>query len=398
MVLVGSHSVKKLDECVLEWVYDRRSKGLRVSRKFIMKKAKLLHDEMKKEGQFDDNVDFLASTGWLRQFMQRNGLSLRRKTSIAQKDPDRVIDKLVAFVLQVRRLSSKHNYQPVDIIVMDETPVWSDMISDTTIDITGSKTVTVKSTGHEKSRVSVCLAAKADGTKLPPMIVFKGAKRETDEMDKEYKNCVIASSANAWMNTELTHIWVNKVVGAFAFRRRHLIWDSFECHMENSIKASLHSKKIDTTIVPGGCTKYTQASDVSWNKPFKALVTEKYDQWLAEVGINRETEAGNLKPPPRRTIVNWILETWDELSPEMIRKSFKVCALNLKTDGSEYEEIHCFKEKQPCHAGKNILSILVEKDENPFVIGQEDIDMEAPIFMSIDSDQEGDDDIDICSL
>ena len=72
---------------------------------------------------------------------------------------------------------------------MDETPVWSDMISDTTIDITGSKTVTAKSTGHEKSRVSVCLAAKADGTKLPPMIVFKGAKRETDEMDKEYKNC-----------------------------------------------------------------------------------------------------------------------------------------------------------------------------------------------------------------
>ena len=44
------------------------------------------------------------------------------------------------------------------------------------------------------------------------------------------------------------------------------------------------------------------------------------------------------------------------------------------------------------------MSILVEKDENPFVIGQEDIDMEAPIFMSIDSDQEGDDDIDICSL
>ena len=91
--------------------------------------------------------------------MQRNGLSLRRKTSIAQKDPDRVIDKLVAFVLQVRRLSSKHNYQPADIITMDETPVWSDMISDTTIDITGSKTVTVKSTGHEKSRV-LCVSQR----------------------------------------------------------------------------------------------------------------------------------------------------------------------------------------------------------------------------------------------
>ena len=61
---------------------------------------------------------------------------------------------------------------------MDETPVWSDMVSETTVDTTGKKTVTLKSTGHEKSRVSVCLAAKADGTKLKPLVVFKQAKRE----------------------------------------------------------------------------------------------------------------------------------------------------------------------------------------------------------------------------
>ena len=30
-----------------------------------------------------------------------------------------------------------------------------------------------------------------------------------------------------------------------------------------------------------------QAPDVYWNKPCKALVTEKYDQWLAEEGINQ---------------------------------------------------------------------------------------------------------------
>ena len=205
---------EKLDETVLEWVHERRSKGLRVSRKLIMKKAEVLYDDMVKNGE--PNEPFKASTGWLREFMKRYGLSLRRKTSMAQKDPDQLIDKLAAFVLHVRRVSMKHLHDAADIIAMDETPVWSDMVSETTVDATGKKTVSVKTTGHEKSLVSVCLAAKLqkvqDGTKLPPFIVFKGAKQETAALDKEIKNCYIASSPNAWMNTELTHVWVNKVI------------------------------------------------------------------------------------------------------------------------------------------------------------------------------------------
>ena len=100
------------------------------------------------------------------------------------------------------------------------------------------------------------------------------------------------------MNTDLTQSWINKDLGMFSFRRRHLVWDSYECHMEDSVKSSLHAKKIDVSIVPGGCTKHIQVPDVSWNKPFKAKATEKYDQWLAEEGINQLTPAGNLKAPP----------------------------------------------------------------------------------------------------
>ena len=43
------------------------------------------------------------------------------------------------------------------------------------------------------------------------------------------------------------------------------------------------------------------------------------------------------------------------------------------------------------------ISILNGKDENPFEMSPEDIDMAAPIFMGLDSDME-DDDIGIYSL
>ena len=85
------------------------------------------------------------------------------------------------------------------------TAVWADMLSETTVDRVGSKAVNLKTTGHEKVRVSVCLAARADGSKLKPMIVFKGAVRETKKLNDEFKGkCVIASSVNAWMNEPLS--------------------------------------------------------------------------------------------------------------------------------------------------------------------------------------------------
>ena len=163
------------------------------------------------------------------------------------------------------------------------------MVSNTTVDTVGAQSVPLKTTGHEKVMVTVCLAAKADGTKLKLFIVFRGAKRETKALDEEFRSkCVVQTSANAWMNEELTHAWVQRVLGSFSFNRRLLAWDSYECHMVKSVKEALAKIKVDHVLMPGGCTKYTQAADVCWNKPFKALVSEQYDDWMANAYITTQ--------------------------------------------------------------------------------------------------------------
>ena len=95
------------------------------------------------------------------------------------------------------------------------------------------------------------------------------------------------------MNEELTLVWAEKVL--------LLSWDSFECHMMDSVKEAVKTSNSDPVIVPGGCTKYIQALDVCWNKPFKEFIGTKYDHWMAE-GVHQYTEAGNMKPPPRKKI------------------------------------------------------------------------------------------------
>ena len=71
------------------------------------------------------------------------------------------------------------------------------MVYNTTIHKHGSKCVCLKTTGHEKCMVSVCVAAKADGTKLKPFFDFRATKIESKLLDEELEyRCVTKSSSN----------------------------------------------------------------------------------------------------------------------------------------------------------------------------------------------------------
>ena len=144
------------------------------------------------------------------------------------------------------------------------------------------------------------------------------------------------------MNEELTLKLIQQVLGTLSFGRRLLSWDSFEYHILDSVKTGLKNLNVDQVTVLGGCTKYIQAPDVSWNEPFKSRCTEEYDNWFRN-GKHQYTEAGNMRPPPRREVLKWILLAWDSLPYEVIVKSFKSCALTLALDGFEDHLIHCFK-------------------------------------------------------
>ena len=108
---------------------------LHVSRKMITVHAKSMFYSLNEDPAVRDS--FLASKGWLHNFMNWNGLSCRRRTTTAQKDPAHVIEKLVLYIMHVRRLKLKFNFTNECIIAMVETPVWNDMVSSTTVDKPG---------------------------------------------------------------------------------------------------------------------------------------------------------------------------------------------------------------------------------------------------------------------
>ena len=144
----------------------------------------------------------------------------------------------------------------------------------------GAHSVNLKSTGHEKSKITVCLTTSADGGKKKPFFVFKGAKTDVKRLNEEYQSkCIVASSDSGWMDEALTEQYCREVIGTFSFgTRRLLAWNAFRCHLTSRVNDILNRAKVDSVIIPGGCTKFIQAPDVSWNKPMKAeYLREMYD-------------------------------------------------------------------------------------------------------------------------
>ena len=67
--------IVEIEENLLEWIYERRSKMLHVSRKMIRIKAKAMFDEKTDDPAVKES--FVASSGWIQNFMKRHHLSCR---------------------------------------------------------------------------------------------------------------------------------------------------------------------------------------------------------------------------------------------------------------------------------------------------------------------------------
>ena len=156
------------EEELLQWVLEQRDLHLAVTVQNIIDQAVTVIQPI--------NPSFKGTRGWAQKFIRRNDLVIRAKTSIAQKLPAALEQKMTAFLRSVREARLQCHYPKELIGNMDETPMYFDMASNTSVDRRGEKTISIRTTGAEKRHLTVVLSATADGQMLPPMIIFKGKR------------------------------------------------------------------------------------------------------------------------------------------------------------------------------------------------------------------------------
>ena len=214
----------------------------------------------------------------------------------------------------------------------DQTPLTFDLPINRTVDFVGNSSVTIKTTGSEKNRFTVMLACTADGTKLPPYVIFK---RKTLLKEKFPPGLIVRVQEKGWMDEPLTLDWICSVWGTLNRGTwKMLVLDSFCAHHTAKAKAALKAVNTDLVIIPGGLTSMLQPLNMSINKPFKSAIHKLWNEWM----MSRQhtfTATGRQRRVDLVTICQWILTAWEQISISCITNRFKKCCISKAIDGSE---------------------------------------------------------------
>ena len=104
------------------------------------------------------------------------------------------------------------------------------------------------------------------------------------------------------------------------------------------------------------------------------------------------TAHGNMKGPSQQQMIEWVLEARKKLPAEVIKKSFKVCALSSSLDGSEDDQITCIKHG-PCQSLLPRLQAFHQEEEetDPFectTVSEEEMVQEDVAHLILDEHDE----------
>lgn len=236
-----------------------------------------------------------------------------------------------------------------EIYNADETAINYEYVPDKTIDVKGTKNVWIKSSSHEKDRVSAMLLADSVGTKYPLFLVLKtpasivkttvienlthrngfGVRlwKEIEELHERQPSRIFGNPSG-WWNSQIS---IKFLQYHFGHRRNKnlkkilLMWDDFGAHFTSDVVAV--AEELDTILekIPPTFTWACQPADVAWMKPLKMALRKRWVQHLRDEIGRHKNGPFHLRCPDRFDIVDWVNEAWEGISKKVIINGFSKC-------------------------------------------------------------------------
>ena len=192
-----------------------------------------------------------------------------------------------------------------------------------TIDYVGVNDVVVRTTGGESEVVTIGLTCASDGSRMLPLVIFKGDHVLGERLSREATHLGIRVNVccqeNAWMNEE---IMLNEYIAPYfpsTQTPKLLIMDSFRAHITENTKSAFKHLEVDIAVIPGGYTGQLQPLDVGIIKPFKDRLRRLWCVWMRRnIASHNET-----RKPGYMDVCQWVETAWYDMDDSIIVNSFK---------------------------------------------------------------------------
>jgi hypothetical protein len=301
--------LEKIGYKLLPWVHHMITQGYHLSTRVVATRAKKYDRSLRRMGRN-------SLLQMVRRYCDWHDIVVRRVTRVAQEDPSTKVDTATAFLTSTLPLIHQPNRLKKYIINMDQTPYNPSDVDETTMAKRGAKTVTCKKMKCGVGRITICVAVVADGTKLPPLLVFKAKPggSVSRELSQFPKDCKYIVQENAWTDERVMLYWIDNVLKPYVAECPcgivpYLFLDKYKCHYQQSCVNEIENLGVEWDILPGGCTGLIQPIDVGVGKPLKACLRTKNECYML-----KQCESGKRVTPKnaRMMLAKWVSCIWGD--------------------------------------------------------------------------------------
>ena len=279
--------------------------------------------------------------------------------------------------------------------------------------VLGSTSVKIRSTGHDKDRITAMLCVSAAGQWCQTLILnkLKTSLKKADQhgFRVRYQDSVCPATflrdvlslfrisvslivRQAFMDENcmidwIRHCFAPSLPPLSSAKRTLLVLDSHRAHITAACYQLFNELNVDVVVIPGcssfvtdlkdlqcirnsfslcflGLTSVLQPLDRCINGPIEKLLVASWSVWFEEQESSLDyvarTKGGNLRAPSQGTVLGWLAAAIASLSSnrgDLLSQAFKYCGITNNLDGTEYDMIYEEPETEENDGSKNSKSL-----------------------------------------
>lgn len=258
-------------------------------RKLAYKLAKLDGRE-----KFFSKTKEVASKWWWGHFSKRYQLCLRVPENLSAYRASCANTVLISdFYDKLEVLTTRLNVNPAmlknHIWNVDETGLQFVVKSNKVVTAVGKKYIYKRSWGERGETTTLIGCVCADGSWIPPFVIFKGIRSNERLKENALFNTQVRLSKNGWINADIFQEWLQFFIKVVNVRPVALLMDSHGAHITPEVFALAAENDIHLITFPAHTTHLLQPLDVGVYKSLKSAWSKTLNEHMAENPSDKPT-------------------------------------------------------------------------------------------------------------